>query len=202
MGSKAEFFRLMQTYFTDHEWTQIRAGVRPPRVRRLAESASDVTDDATCRPADIHAPRSGIDPSLQSFAWFWVLKEAYLKARGIGLGGLELRLLEFDLCGPSVRLSVRGVAQEAWRFGTWLVDEAHPMAIALGPRETASVAPDSVTLDSVAPDSIEQGESEGVEDEKISDVSADRVCVVEWDAPRTRVWSVTACLEAAERCVT
>ena len=77
-----EFFRMMRDYFTPYEWASISSGWRP--------AAGEEAGGGLLVPAD--APE-GISEQLESFLWHWVIKEAVIKAIGIGLG-MDLQTLE------------------------------------------------------------------------------------------------------------
>ena len=46
---------------------------------------------------------------------FWCLKEAYLKAIGLGLN-YNLKDLEFKICKDNIKLYVKNVLQSNWNF--------------------------------------------------------------------------------------
>jgi 4'-phosphopantetheinyl transferase len=76
------------------------------------------------------------------------LKEAYIKALGIGLG-FDLKRAEFQqenwsfdskrlssIVETTTKLSVDGILQDRWRFEQHYLDEKHPVAVALGPLDS------------------------------------------------------------------
>jgi 4'-phosphopantetheinyl transferase len=71
----------------------------------------------------------------QRFLEYWTLKEAYIKARGIGLSlALDSFAMELTLGVP---IKLRRLLHDAadtldWRFLLALVDERYPLAVALG----------------------------------------------------------------------
>lgn len=73
------------------------------------------------------------------FFSYWTLKEAYMKARGMGLS-LPLDAFWFDLGGPSPLLHVTDRcpdAPERWRFRQYAPTAEHKMAVAVAaPRDT------------------------------------------------------------------
>jgi 4'-phosphopantetheinyl transferase len=67
------------------------------------------------------------------FFSYWTLKEAYIKARGMGLS-LPLDAFWFDLGGPSPRLHVTDRCRddpERWRFHQYAPTAEHRMAVAV-----------------------------------------------------------------------
>ncbi|MGY0788308.1 4'-phosphopantetheinyl transferase family protein [Azospirillum argentinense] len=111
----------------------------------------EVGVDVEC--ADRHADAAGIarhafsdserrflqglpaDESRLAFLRSWTLKEAYAKARGVGLS-LPFRDMEFQY-GPDARIAMRlgeGIADRAdrWRFEQFSLFDRHIGAVALG----------------------------------------------------------------------
>lgn len=75
-----------------------------------------------------HAADDKVRPEL--FARFWTLKEAYAKARGLGLS-LPLSEPAFTL-GPPVRADLpRDPRGADWRFGQWRASSRHIAALAV-----------------------------------------------------------------------
>jgi 4'-phosphopantetheinyl transferase len=64
---------------------------------------------------------------------YWTLKEAYVKARGLGLS-LHLHEFAFELSQPKIRV-VFGPGcpddERGWRFESWLVEGARHAALAV-----------------------------------------------------------------------
>jgi 4'-phosphopantetheinyl transferase len=77
--------------------------------------------------------RSAPEHRRNRFFSYWTLKEAYIKARGMGLS-LPLDSFWFDLGGPSPLLHVTeqcGDRPERWRFYQYAPTVEHRMAIAV-----------------------------------------------------------------------
>jgi 4'-phosphopantetheinyl transferase len=73
------------------------------------------------------------DAFRQRFFRYWTLKEAYIKARGMGLH-LPLDQFWFDLDGPEIRIHFEPGIQDdpaRWQFGTFQVGPSHRVSVAL-----------------------------------------------------------------------
>jgi 4'-phosphopantetheinyl transferase len=79
-------------------------------------------------PAEQHA-LSGLPPArrVEAFVRHWTLKEAYAKARGLGMS-LPFNEIGFDLDGATALL--RGDA-DGWQFAQWTPTDQHVAAVAL-----------------------------------------------------------------------
>jgi 4'-phosphopantetheinyl transferase len=101
-----------------------------------------------CAPAERTAIESGGAAGWQDrFLQYWTLKEAYLKARGLGLV-VPLAELSFDLSAEPIRVSFLGSlagADPHWVFALLPVDSDHYLAVAAStarhPHPRISVAP-------------------------------------------------------------
>jgi 4'-phosphopantetheinyl transferase len=116
-------------------------------VARDAELGIDV--ESLDRPAAPEVMDHALSPTEQADvrAWpagqvqrrlleYWTLKEAYLKARSLGLGGgVAPEALTFDLRGPEPRLISTGPLAdgrpEGWRFAQAELSPAHLLSVAL-----------------------------------------------------------------------
>src|SRR5262249_397343 len=104
----------------------------------------DVARDAPLDVAERFAPseRAALEalPSHERkrrFFVYWTLKEAYAKARGLGLS-LPLDQAVFDLSGREIRVSFGSSAEDdagAWRFESWVIEGAHRAALAVKTRD-------------------------------------------------------------------
>ena len=67
------------------------------------------------------------------FLCYWTLKEAYAKARGLGLA-LPLDELSFDLSGEGIEIAVGPSVDDEgadWQFDQWAPTDHHVVAVAL-----------------------------------------------------------------------
>jgi 4'-phosphopantetheinyl transferase len=107
-------------------------------TRNLDTDALAPTVFAPMELADVFAQRTPEDRRNRFFS-YWTLKEAYIKARGMGLS-LPLDAFWFDLAGPSPLLHVTDRCPdtpERWRFRQYAPTAAHRMAVAVAaPRGT------------------------------------------------------------------
>lgn len=79
----------------------------------------------------------------QSFIQFWVSKEAFLKALGVGIGDDRFPLHSLDFSNFLYSSSHYSIHQcyyknqllEGWIFITLLVDDVHILGIACGPKQ-------------------------------------------------------------------
>lgn len=101
---------------------------------------SDLAPNFT--PKEWSAIRSSQDKQKQVAQFFrhWCLKEAYIKAVGIGLG-FELLRAQFTLDNnekaTSAVIAIDGQARPEWKFDIHYLDEEHIAACSLGPPEEA-----------------------------------------------------------------
>jgi 4'-phosphopantetheinyl transferase len=89
---------------------------------------------APAEQADVRVARA--DNQLGRFYAYWTLKEAYIKARGMGLS-LPLDAFWFELDGPSPILRVTercADTAERWRFYRYAPTDDHIMAVAVATR--------------------------------------------------------------------
>jgi hypothetical protein len=138
-----DFFRLMTPWFTPREWEAIRAGWTP-----IAEGSEPL-----CSSSFVTDRVITISPALQSFLWHWVVKEAVIKALGVGMG-MDLQTLEVTGAREpaTVRVSMPGggvkemqrvdavlegerLSGQGWDICVGLLDERHPMCLAIKPFE-------------------------------------------------------------------
>jgi 4'-phosphopantetheinyl transferase len=106
----------------DVEWRQ-----RPGRTVELADRYFSGPEIAALR---------DLEAGLQRDRFFdlWTLKEAYIKARGLGLA-IPLGAFAFSDLGGAIAITVSPEVSdgpdEAWRFGLADLGEAHRVAVAL-----------------------------------------------------------------------
>lgn len=88
-------------------------------------------------------------PELQRARFFdlWTLKEAYIKACGMGLA-IPLGSFSFNFAAPEIRIAFdarREDKPERWRFWRMPLSQNHQIALALG----SAVAPQGIVLEGV-----------------------------------------------------
>jgi 4'-phosphopantetheinyl transferase len=96
---------------------------RGERVLRLRERF--------CSPEELAAAR-GLGPAAQAprALLLWTLKEAYAKARGLGMA-IGFRSLTFDVeDGPEPQVRLRGPGAASWQLAAW-VQGGHQLAVAV-----------------------------------------------------------------------
>ena len=79
----------------------------------------------------------------QSFIQFWILKEAFLKAIGVGIGDERFPLNSLDFSNSiysSSQYSIyegyyKNMLLEGWVFVTIMLDDIHILGIACGPKQ-------------------------------------------------------------------
>eukprot|EP00667_Euglena_gracilis_P015605 EG_transcript_16237 len=115
----------------------------PQQVRRRGQPVERAADffanfESVCSEREWRAIRAQPTDALQlaAFRRHWSLKEAFVKARGDGLGFEPLRRAEFDFgadfWGPEATVAVDGRPQPQWRF--FLEErEEHWLSVARGP---------------------------------------------------------------------
>ena len=112
------------------------------------ERAGDVMEIAgrflaPAEAADLRSRPASARP--RRFFTYWTLKEAYIKARGLGLS-IPLDGFAIDLADPGrVRIAFEpGLDDDAdrWSFATFRPTGNHLMAVAVGRRRGCSAAPD------------------------------------------------------------
>lgn len=103
-----DFFRAFENHFNISEWTFIRSG---------SSAASPSPDD-----------------QYKRFYQLWSLKEAYIKAVGIGLGFALLRAeFAFNDAHKEWQLTLDGRLASDWRFESMQLDATHLVSVAYGP---------------------------------------------------------------------
>lgn len=114
--SPADFFRAFKSHFTPCEWSYIYG----------SSASASASDDAAIDDDD--------DDPFTRFYRLWSLKEAYIKAVGIGLGFKLLRA-EFSLndTAQSWELRLDGALASDWTFECAQLDATHLVTVALGP---------------------------------------------------------------------
>ena len=111
---------------------------------------------------------SEADEGYTHFYILWSLKEAYVKAIGVGIG-VNLKEVEFDvkydkdkaMCGTAF-LKYKGRLSQDWKFDFFSLDTAHIMTIGVGPisaaLETYKVVAWPSTVDKDLPVEVEDRE--------------------------------------------
>jgi 4'-phosphopantetheinyl transferase len=104
----------------------IEFGSRDVDIDRLAESVFAPAELADVRGA-------GPEDQLGRFYAYWTLKEAYIKARGVGLSlPLDAFWFELDRPSPILRVTERAAdVPERWRFYRYAPTFEHIMAVAV-----------------------------------------------------------------------
>lgn len=107
-----DYFRLMNRQFTENEWKQIKT-IDPVIPQYFHNKAK-----------------------LTNFTRFWCLKEAYVKAVGVGIV-IDLRSIDFTTnseLGPDLvtdtTIKVNGVPSPQWRFEERFLDDLHIVTVA------------------------------------------------------------------------
>jgi len=80
-----------------------------------------------------------VDERLSGFFRLWTLKEAYAKARGLGIS-LPFEQLAFSWCSDGIRLEIHPTLDDSehWHFEQWRVSDNHILSVALrGGRESS-----------------------------------------------------------------
>jgi 4'-phosphopantetheinyl transferase len=111
-------------------------------ARRAAEWA---LVERYCSPAEADDIRSHGDRWRNRFFAYWTLKEAYLKARGLGIS-VPLADMAFAIDGSGARIgferSLAG-ADDRWAFHLWQPDAGHLAAVAA---ETGDIGAPTFTI--------------------------------------------------------
>lgn len=119
----------------DHVGVDIEWASRPRRVARIAARyfAPAEVDGLMALP---------VSQQLHRFYQLWTLKEAYIKARGLGLA-IPLQQFSFDLDKPST-ISVQfdpALQDNASLWGFWQIDYGVDWQLALAIKHVANVSP-------------------------------------------------------------
>lgn len=112
---------------------ELDCGVDVERVRRSVDSLKLARRFFAAREQEALAAVEGAERE-RLFYRYWTLKEAYLKARGLGLAG-ALSRFAFELdASNEIRLHCEGAFDRSaneWGFDTWRVDDDHQLAVAV-----------------------------------------------------------------------
>lgn len=100
-------------------------------------------EQLTAYEMDIICQQASEEAKYSMFFIYWSLKEAFIKAVGMGLGyplqqvEFTVQLKEGDLLSGHATVSIVGTAREDWMFAFLSLDAKHVASVALGPLSDA-----------------------------------------------------------------
>jgi len=120
---------------------------------RLRHAATPALIQRCCSPAEVRDLEVlDADGRDQRFFEYWTLKEAFLKARGLGVS-VHLADISFALDRPAPRITFRGSLaawSDAWEFHLTSLGERHVLAVAV----EATATPSRFVIQAMPPDTL------------------------------------------------
>eukprot|EP01039_Chlorochromonas_danica_P007459 gene7459-8246_t len=113
---------------------------RPASPIPFSEYLEMFTDQLTKREQETLLGLSSEQEQYRLFFIYWSLKEAFVKAIGLGLG-YDLQQVEFSVeigsQGGNAKVKIAGEDRWDWKFHTLFLDDRHVATVAVGPLQEA-----------------------------------------------------------------